>query len=1572
MLLAFIAIQTSLVQNWLVGIATNKLSKELGTEVKIDNVNISFFNRLNLEGVLIKDLKKDTILYAGKFKLRITDWFFFKDTVVCKYLGLEDAVIKLKRKDSTWNYQFIESYFGSSPTPQKNTNKKSINLDLKKIDLKNFYLLQDDQWIGQTMQVKLASLLLDADRIDIDKKNFLVNNIKIVKPVFSLRDFDGLRPDSLKPKPTKQTGYYFNPSNIALLVKEVIIVNGGFNDDTNNDLPIKGFDGSHIAFGRLNARFENFKFNKDTITALIDLNALDRSGFQVKKLKSKFRLTPRIMEFANLDLVTNRSRLTNYYAMRFKDFNEDMKDYLNKVTMDANFVNSRVHSSDIGFFALDVKEWNRQIDLTGKFYGTVSDFSITNLSARTNNSNISGNLKLKGLPNIDRTTIQYNNGTIITSHADITAIIPSLRKVTEPNLAALGKIIFRGNFNGSVHAFKSNGIFSTALGGINTNLTMTIPIKGDATYKGTLTTSSFNLGKFLNTTDIGIIDFNGMLDGSSFNLNRLRTSIEGNFNILEFNGYAYKNITTKGIFQNKFFEGELKVDDKNFDFTSSVVIDLNKAEPSFNIVGDLVKSNLKELQFTKEQISLSGLLDVNFTGKDIDAFLGSAKFLDANLLYNNEKISFDSLIIHAALENAQRKLSVGSNEFKLEVVGKEYKILDLPNAFQTYLHAYYPSYINKPAKIPQNQDFSVTLTTRDFEKYAKLINPKLNGLSYVTLAGTVNTNDTVGFTIMGDIPSFKYDKYQAYNLHIDGKGTREKLNLFSNIAEIRVGDSIRFPNTNITVLSKEDRSDVQIKTSANNTLNEANLYAQVYTLEDGFRLYFNPSEFVLNDKKWQIQKNGELVVRKNFIDAKNVRFTQGFQEIFLETEEEDGGNTNNLKVNLQNVVLGDLTQLFFKDPRLEGQTSGKVILSNFYGDFKADASLKADQFRFNDDSVGIVNIKADYDAKTGVANWDITSPNELYDFASKGSYKTKDSINPLSLEVNLVKSNINVLEPFLTGLFSDLKGVANGKLKITGSPSSPQLIGTVNLRKAGLLVDYSKVYYTIDSATLKFEEDGINFGRFTIKDKFNNIGNVRGKLYEKNFKNMVFDFDVNADKLLLIDTKASDNEQFYGNAIGKASFSLKGPETGAKMTIVAEATDSSHITIPDSDSKESGDADFIVFKKYGIEMEDVKEKSNFNLLVDLDITANNKVDIDVVLDDLTGDVIKANGNGRLKIKAGTTEPLSIRGRYNIEKGGYNFNFQSFIKKPFTLLPEAGNYIEWTGDPFNAEIKIDAQYTAERISVSDLIGNQDFRSDVKAYRGDVYVIAELRDKLTKPSIKFRLDFPTYSPIKTDNSFSQFIKRIESDNNEILKQVSYLIVFGSFAPQGGNNNSNNNVLANTGVNTITNLITKEINKQVSNLLFKITGDKSWSFDIGTSVYSSSNLLNNGSVQANTLDRTRVNFKIGKSFLNDKVIITFGNDFDFNVGSSTAISNGQFQWLPDFNMEFVLSRDRKLRAIVFSKNGLGVAGNSFGRTNRQGLSISYRKDFEKLFGTKEDEIEFKPPADSTKPITRSGSLR
>jgi len=181
-----------------------------------------------------------------------------------------------------------------------------------------------------------------------------------------------------------------------------------------------------------------------------------------------------------------------------------------------------------------------------------------------------------------------------------------------------------------------------------------------------------------------------------------------------------------------------------------------------------------------------------------------------------------------------------------------------------------------------------------------------------------------------------------------------------------------------------------------------------------------------------------------------------------------------------------------------------------------------------------------------------------------------------------------------------------------------------------------------------------------------------------------------------------------------------------------------------------------------------------------------------------------------------------------------------------------------------------------------------------------------------------------------------------------------VFNSFAPptigNGGNGNTNT-MFATIGVNTLSQILTKEINKMFSNMLYKLTGDKSLRFDVGTSLYSNADLLGAASgintTASNTgINRSRVNFKVGKSFFEDKIVVTFGGDLDFNLSNSSSVKNGNLQWLPDLNIEFILTQARKLRAILFNKNSLDISGSSFGRRNRFGASISYRRDFERLF--------------------------
>jgi hypothetical protein len=961
-------------------------------------------------------------------------------------------------------------------------------------------------------------------------------------------------------------------------------------------------------------------------------------------------------------------------------------------------------------------------------------------------------------------------------------------------------------------------------------------------------------------------------------------------------------------------------------------------------VGDLTNANLSALQFSKNQIQLTGLLDVNFTGSNIDNFIGSAKFYNGKLKSSSNTINFDSVSLKSTITKGNKQIILSSDEIQASISGK-FNIDQLPNSVQYFLQGYFPNYIKNLKEAPVNQQFSFQVNTAYFEPYIRIFRDEFSGFNNMFVNGNINT-DKQSLQLEAKIPYAQWNNYAISNGMIGGTGNKDslKLNLVAN--SFNLTDSLKLISPKLRITTSKDQSLFNLNAESKSALSYISFEGKVNTYTDGLSVQWAPSFFVLNEKKWTIQNRGEISLRKNNTYAKQFTVSQGLQKISVLNHPND---VNGLQVKLEEVILGDITNLFFSYPKLEGITNATVNLNKINDQFSLNINSTINQFSFNSTLLGNTTVNAAYDDKTGIVPFDLNCPNSSYHLAAKGSYAIKDSINPLDATLTLQESDFGLIQEFIGGVLTDLKGKATGAIHFGGRIENPDLRGVATIKDAAFKVDYTKVNYYLPTATIAFTDEGIDFGTIQVKDKLNRVAQFKGKILHQRFKHLVYDMDMQSSKIELLNTDVIDNSSFYGQAVGKASMTIRGPEENIKMSMNVEVNDSSHIYLPNATSKETGQSEFIVFKKLGKSIISNAETPTFNLLVDLDVSADNKTQIDVILDDLTGDVIKAVGNGRLKIKAGNIEPLTMRGKYNIEKGKYDFNFQSIIKKPFDLIPEAGNFIEWTGNPYEANIHVDARYTAERVSLNELVGNANFSNAVKSYRGNVYVIAALRNKLARPDIQFTLAFPPGNPISTDNEFSQFIVRLERDDNEIIKQVSFLIVFNSFAPVGFNSGNSNNAYSVTtlGINSISQLLTKEINKSVTNLLNKVTGDQSLRFDIGSNVYNSGNLLDPTgagiAINSNKIDRQRVNLKLGRSFFNDKVIVNLGGDFDFNLRSASSIENNNFQWLPDLNIEFILTKDRKLRAIVFNRNSLDIIGGSMGRRNRQGVSISYRKDFE-----------------------------
>ncbi|MBS1496735.1 MAG: translocation/assembly module TamB domain-containing protein [Bacteroidetes bacterium] len=1531
-------VQIPSVQNWMVAKVTKTLSEKLHTTIKIENVSLSLFNKVNINGLLVDDLKKDTLLYAGTAKVNITDWFFLKDKISFHYLELDDALINLHRSDSVWNYQFLIDYFSG---PKTGGNKKSTAIELKEIHLNNIRFNKIDKWIGQDMNVALKKMDIQVDSVNLDKKQLAIKEIYLEQPLFAQSDYTGSRPAVANLTPILQkipmvSAFKWNNDGWICSVKKFQLFDGSFKNDKETDRPVytDRFDGQHLLFNHITGSINNVLFLHDTLTADISLAAKERSGLDIKKLQSKMKFTPELMEFNNLALQINNSKLGNYYAMHYNEFNNDFSSFLHNVTLNVSLTNSSISSDDLAIFSPNLKSWNRVFEIQGSAKGSIDNFSTKNIKIKTGNTIIDGDIAMRGLPDINSTFIDFKSNFLQTNYADLTAIIPQLKNAKQVSLSKLGTINYTGYFTGFIRDFVAYGNFNTGLGGVTADLNMKIPENGISAYSGKIATNGFNIGSFLNASQLGIVTANTKIKGRGFSLKNLNANVDATVKRFDFNGYSYQNAIVNGDFDKQLFKGHLSIDDPNLKISGlDGALNISTKQIAFNLNADVAKANLKNLLLTNDNLSLSGLFSLNFTGNNIDNFLGTARINDATLKHDSTKLSFDSLTLKSEFLENKKLLTLQSNELEASING-QFKIMELPDAFTFFLSKYYPSYFTLPKHAISKQDFTFNIKTHRVDEYVRLFDKKLSGFNHADIKGSVNIQN-YQLRLDAAIPEFIYDKKTFTNTTLQSIGNKDTLNTQVAFENIAIDDSLHFPLTKLLISAHNNVSLVKLNTTGSKIIGDAELNATIQSLSDGVKIHFYPSSFVINNKKWQLEKDGEITLRKKIIDANEVKFFHDKQQIVISTELDELTDNTNLVARLSNVDL-DFLPIILKEPKISGLVTGTATLINPFGNPILQFDGNIDSLSLDNKNIGRLNLNASANTSTGIVNYKAIADNPDNQFMVNGFYNYKDTTgNQLSANLQAGKLNLDILQPYLSTIFSQMSGTAQGNIKVYSGNNNQYITGDATISNGALKIAYTQCKYLFDKQTIHFGEDLIDIGTIKLKDTLNNEGVVSGKMHHHFFKDFSFEnMRFETQKMLLLNTTKKDNQDFYGNVTGRAIMTLRGPVTNLQMNIdgAPSSLDSSHIYLPTGNSRENNSVDYLDFIQFGSMMDKQYSKDqSTNIVVNLNLTANPACKVDVILDEETNDVIKGQGNGQLAIRVGNKEPLSIRGKYNITNGEYTFNFQTFLNKPFTL--NEGSSITWNGDPYAAQIDIAAEYLAKNVNLAAVSQiNNGLNTSGYTQKDDINIIAHLTGSLKTPKITFDFKLPETSEKNKDYILVKRLDEFKNDENEMNKQVASLLLFNTFITQDQNFLSQDNTIAfatSTIGGAISGFLTNTLNRQLE----KATkGVISSYIDINPTV----------SLQK-TASALQANIRAGlKILLSNRLNILIGGNLDYNDPYALQSLDRKGLFTPDITIEWILNNDGSLRVVGFNRTSVDI---TTGQRNRSGVQLSYRKDFDKI---------------------------
>jgi len=1564
-------------QNYAIQKITTSLSKSLKTTVSVGRVKIVFVQSLQLEDFLVLDRNKDTLLYTKYLNVSLNGGLvdLLDGRIDIRQVELKNTVAHLKDYGPKYqsNYQFLLNFINNgdpdSLFSKPNAKKKSINLHLNQINLANLNVDYTNTGDGENFAIQFSKLYSKFKKFDIDKNSFDIDQLKIENP--DVRIVKNPKVPYVENKVSDpyaelrnklKKGRSVPPLHIESEI--VTIENGKFLFDNNRKvyrgIPGQAIDFNHIHLDDINILLSNFTFDPEKLEAVINQIALKTgTPLAIKDLKAdKFVYTPKSMELKQYLLETNTSLLKDNLKLSYNSIH-DMQDFVNRVTLSGRLSDSKVAVNDI--VALEPKlvkdkffqhNKDRVLSIDGSFHGTVNNLSGTNLELNLDKSHLNGDIKLINITNPDIATLDIKVNDSRTNAAEFSKLIPGFTRL--PQLDKLGFVTYQGVYKGSIHKFLIDGNFTTALGSGKPTINFDLSLGSNkARYSGEVYLEEFDLAPITGEKNLG--KFTGTItvdDGQSFDLNNLATIFHGKVNSLTYKGYNYKNAVINGQFKEKSFSGKLSLADENATLDFSGIFDFSKPKKVLNFTTNIQKLDLKKLNLIKSDLSLKGNYKSDLTFTTFDDIQGS--FSGDNIEIagkkNQDKINLDYLDFQASNSaNGNKKYTLTSDLLDVTLNGK-FKLEELWGDLERIFHKNHTKLADQFAiysndSIVFNHNFNFDINLKNTKNLFQVLDVQLDRIKGGDISGNFRNTDSSMYQlyINANIPELKTDKVTLEHCFIEGSGDQSKTDyfLFANSGSF---NETQLNQMDLSATLENNDINFNIKTPAiKGFIENINLDA-TYTVDSGYNvLRFNPSRFDFMDSDWTVEKDNLLKFGKDKLIVSNLKFTNGVQDIILGSYGEQGMQINMHKFSLS-LIKGFLPS---KETELKGLGNIEMKVDSIYDLKNISINGHFDSILVNDIVLGSADLNGQAASLKDKLQMNLVLDDKGNKFQSKGfltlpEYQYNDvPADYLKLDITSEDYPVAISEAFLGDMISETIGTFTSRVNLAGPFDKLNIKGQVELKNAATTINYLGTRYYITNYTANLNNQLIDLDNLQLIDERGNIATVSGGIRHNKLKDFKTDIEITSPDFLLLNTSKKDNPYYYGTASGEFTAKFTGPFNQMDIDINAVTGPRTEFFLPTTHNQDVAAIDFIEFKNkfdttFRKEIKQLRTSSGIKLTMNLDINEN--ASMNIIFDDATGDAIRGQGNGHLELSIPRNGNLDMYGTFEVASGEYQFTIYKLLNLSVlntTFLINKGGTIVWNGDPFKAQINIDAFYKGLRPIPYNFIYEYLPENDRLVTEANkptpVDLTLHLDGDLLKPAISFDIAFPQISPelkTYTDSKLSY----LAQNPNELNKQAAFLITLKSFIPE--------NFSANAGLNTIYNTLSDLVSSQLMQVLSPMINETLGNGKILNNVdlnmaYVFYNSMNNGSQGITT--RTGSEFQFGPklSFFKDRLIM--------NSGIKTGSTNQRDSYVAgDIELQYALTPDRRYLLRVYNKSDAVLEG----RRIRSGIGFTYQQSVDSFW--------------------------
>lgn len=390
--------------------------------------------------------------------------------------------------------------------------------------------------------------------------------------------------------------------------------------------------------------------------------------------------------------------------------------------------------------------------------------------------------------------------------------------------------------------------------------------------------------------------------------------------------------------------------------------------------------------------------------------------------------------------------------------------------------------------------------------------------------------------------------------------------------------------------------------------------------------------------------------------------------------------------------------------------------------------------------------------------------------------------------------------------------------------------------------------------------EGLKFDETFIIDPSGGLAVLNGTYNLNDFQQIhTIDLQLEMDEFQFLNNSFDPTIPFFGKTYGSSTIQMSGTNLNPVLSSLTPIliSDFSTIGIPLLEETEfDEDNKFIRFVDDAskIKVEKNKPISNVSAFstidseenpfdrtfierftLDMQFIATRPMSIELIFDPITGDIIKTDGTGRVRIRL-EDEQLSMFGQFDISGGNYQFVSGDIFSRRFDL--ESGGTIIWDGSPTDARLNLNAIYQA-RPDINTLTSA---RSDIdreNSQRVPVELVLNVGGSLSSIENEFFFRLPNTFETRQNSAIRTQINSLNRNEDEKLIQATSFLLMGDFIPSASASSDATNSFTNnlSGSAAVLNpllssqVISPLLSNQINSLLRSDVGSLDIDFNLNT---------------------------------------------------------------------------------------------------------------------------------------------